>query len=134
MNIFSRISKKSRVDIYPALQDSYGYILSQLSSHTSRILFISNDDDKLYMLAKQLEFFSPGKKVIILPDWDCMPYDRISPNINNLTQRIKALHQLSLVKDESVILLTSLNAFIQRLPPKLNNLSKEIKVGDIIKR
>lgn len=134
MSVFSKILKKKRSDIYPALQDSYAYILSQLSNHSSKILFISNDDDKLEQLAKQLEFFSPGKKVIVLPDWDCMPYDKISPNINNLAQRIDALNELSNSKEENIILLTSLPAFVQRLPPKSYDVSRDIKIGDVIDR
>ncbi len=134
MSIFSKISKKNKADIYPALQDSYAYILSQLSNYSPKIMFISNDDDRLEQLAKQLEFFAPGKKVIILPDWDCMPYDRISPNINNLAQRINALSELSSLKEENVILLTSLPAFVQRLPPKSYDVSRDIKIGDVIDR
>lgn len=134
MSVFSKILKKKRSDIYPALQDSYAYILSQLSNHSSKIMFISNDDDKLEQLAKQLEFFSPGRRVIVLPDWDCMPYDKISPNINNLAQRIDALDKLSNLKEENIILLTSLPAFVQRLPPKSYDVSRNIKIGDVINR
>ncbi len=138
MKIFADISTKNNSNIYPVVADSYSYLLSQLSAHNNRLLFIASDDAKLMVIAKQLEFFDPKVKVVILPGWDCMPYDKVSPNINNLIQRIDALYQLNMLKEnaDNVILLLSINSLIQHLPPKslLSNLSRNIKVGDVIKR
>ncbi len=138
MKIFTDLSSRNNVEIYPVVEDSYSYLLSQLALHNKRLMFIANDDAKLSIIARQIEFFNPQIKVIILPSWDSMPYDRISPNISNLIQRLDSLCQLSRLNEESnnAILLVGVNSLIQRLIPKslLVDLSRNIKVGDNIKR
>lgn len=138
MEIFFDISKREDSDIYPVVSDSYSYLLSKISNYNSRLLFIANDDTDLNIIAKQLQFFKPKSQVITLSNWDCMPYDKVSPNIINLTQRIGALYKLSTLKEDAtdIILLVNLSSLIQRLPPKslLPGLSKKITVGEIVKR
>ena len=138
MKIFTDLSSRNNVEIYPVVEDSYSYLLSQLSLHNKRLMFIANDDAKLSIIARQIEFFNSQIKVIILPSWDSMPYDRISPNVSNLIQRLDSLCQLSRLNEESnnAILLVGVNSLIQRLIPKslLVDLSRNIKVGDNIKR
>lgn len=134
--MFSKILQKQIVDLYPILSDSYSYVISQIAKNSNNILFIgSGDESKFGNIAKQIEFFYPNKKVITLPSWDCMPYDKISPNISNLSKRIKAISELLLNKD-NVILLASINSIAQRLMPAsiLPDLRKTIKIGDILKR
>lgn len=132
--MFKEISRLSDSDIFPVLADSYSYVISNFSKHNDRIMFVSNDDNKLELIAKQLQFFAPEKKVVIFPSWDCMPYDRVSPNTSNLNQRIKALNELLLF--DNVILLISLGALIQFLPPKqlFKDFSREVVVNQSIKR
>ena len=134
-SIFSKILEAQSTDIYPVLSDSYSYILSKISQGSSNILFIANDDSNLDLIAKQIEFFSPDKKVMILPCWDSMPYDKISPNINNLSKRIKVLSDL-IDKNDNIILLISISSMLQKLIPKsyLVDFITNIKVGDSFKR
>src|SRR6185369_10524927 len=65
-----------------------------------------------------LAFFAPDAEIVTLPAWDCLPYDRASPNAAILAARIVALSQiLSPVKSRRIIL-TTVNAALQKLPPK----------------
>lgn len=135
MTIFSQITTKHKSNIFPVFQNSYAYVVSQLIESLNNILFICNDDDKLHILAKQIKFFSPDTNVIVFPDWDCLPYDRVSPNISNVTERIKAISEfIELSNNKKAIVLTSINAFIQKLPSRIFMVESKIQVGDIIKR
>lgn len=132
--MFKEISLRQKADIYPIVQDSYSYVINNLSSLHRKIMFVSNDDNKLELIAKQLAVFNPTKKILILPGWDCMPYDKVSPNISNINQRIHVLNEI--LQIEECIVLTSVAAIIQYLPPKkiIQQYSKTLKVNDEIKR
>ncbi len=108
-----------------------------------RDLFCSNDKDLLCILSdgisvKQaydiLSFIEPNIDVLIFPNWDTVPYDRVSPNTNIVSKRIETLSKLVLesgTKNKRIIL-TSIGACLQKLPPKsvFFNARKTIKIGD----
>jgi transcription-repair coupling factor (superfamily II helicase) len=50
-------------------------------THKGRtLLHITRDDARLFALKDALAFFAPQCQVLVFPAWDCLPYDRISPN------------------------------------------------------
>lgn len=87
------------------------------------ILHIARDDKRISALRAALEFFGGGNvRTIIFPAWDCVPYDRISPNGDIASQRLAALAELTQSQggggSRAVIVLTSVNAAVQRIPPR----------------
>ena len=44
------------------------------------VLHIARDDKRLAMMRASLQFFAPDLPVFAFPAWDCLPYDRVSPN------------------------------------------------------
>lgn len=91
----------------------------QPPSSPPKLLHICLDDTRLLQLADQLAFFAPDVDVISLPAWDCLPYDRVSPNADLSAMRIGALAKLAFLKPtKPTIILTTLNAASQRLVPK----------------
>src|SRR5438445_117233 len=57
--------------------------------------------------------------VLEFPAWDCLPYDRVSPHPSAVAQRMLALSRLARAKGQSAsILLTTVNAALQRVPPR----------------
>ena len=71
-------------------------------------------------LSRALGFFGPDLQLLEFPAWDCLPYDRVSPNAAVVAQRMTALSRLSRVKgrDKPSILLTTVNAALQRVPER----------------
>ena len=45
--------------------------------------------------AAALGFFHPGLEVLTFPAWDCLPYDRVSPNGEIVSRRIDTLTRLA---------------------------------------
>ena len=45
--------------------------------------------------AAALAFFHPGLEVLTFPAWDCLPYDRVSPNGEIISRRIDTLTRLA---------------------------------------
>ena len=54
------------------------------------------------------------------PAWDCQPYDRVSPHGGVLAQRLTTLARLSRLagSDKPLIVLTTVNAIVQRVPAR----------------
>ncbi|MEE8259311.1 MAG: transcription-repair coupling factor [Sphingomonadales bacterium] len=84
------------------------------------LLHVASDDGRAEHLKRALEFFHPGVKVLLFPAWDCLPFDRVGPKADILSTRIGTLIELASGKtrgEKPVIILTTLNAALQRVPP-----------------
>ncbi len=83
------------------------------------VLHIARDDQRLAAIRGQLEFFAPAADVLTFPAWDCVPYDRISPDSEIESRRIATLARLAHAKGgkPAIIVLTTVNALLQRVPP-----------------
>ena len=99
-----------------------GLILSQLCANEKAgkgIVHICADTQELTSIEEGLNFFAPWLDVVVLPAWDCLPYDRVSPSTQTIANRIEALNRIASVKTDgaSVLVLTTANALLQRLVP-----------------
>ena len=82
------------------------------------VLHIARDDTRMAAMVDGLKVFAPDLPVLRFPAWDCLPYDRVSPNPAVSSVRMATLAALSRSwKRESVIIAT-VNAGMQRLPPQ----------------
>jgi transcription-repair coupling factor (superfamily II helicase) len=81
---------------------------------------ICRDGQRMAQLARALAFFGPDLFVMEFPAWDCLPYDRVSPNASVVAQRMTALSRLTRVtgRDRPSVLLTTVNAALQRVPAR----------------
>src|SRR5271166_211863 len=62
------------------------------------VLHVARDDQRLAAIRGQLEFFAPGAEVLTFPAWDCIPYDRVSPDPEIESRRIATLARLAHAK------------------------------------
>jgi transcription-repair coupling factor (superfamily II helicase) len=81
---------------------------------------VCRDGPRMAMLARGLSFFAPDIEVLEFPAWDCLPYDRVSPHAAVVAQRMATLARLARVqaRERPAILLTTVNAVLQRVPPR----------------
>ncbi len=84
------------------------------------VLHIGRDDQRLEALRGALHFFAPGAEILQFPAWDCVPYDRVSPDAEISGRRIATLARLARLKGltKPLIILTTVNAVLQRVLPK----------------
>ena len=83
------------------------------------ILHVARDDRRMEALEAALGFFAPDLKVIALPAWDTVPYDRVGPNPEIVAKRITSLAKLVLgARKEAGVVLTTVSAVLQRLAPR----------------
>ena len=79
-----------------------------------RAVYIAPDESAMQAIADTAPFFAPELEVISFPAWDCLPYDRSSPSLRVSAQRIAALHALQRTPDRPQLLVTTVNAALQR--------------------
>ena len=82
------------------------------------LVHVARDDRRLEALEGQLKFFAPKLRVAPFPAWDTVPYDRVGPNAEIVAKRITALSRFALGTKEPIVVLTTVNAVLQRVPPK----------------
>jgi transcription-repair coupling factor (superfamily II helicase) len=93
-------------------------ILRQMQRDERPVMHIARDDKRLAAFAEAVRFFAPDMPVIRFPAWDCLPYDRVSPNADISAQRMATLAGLVHGMPKQFILLTTLNAAMQRVPAR----------------
>ncbi|QDG77782.1 transcription-repair coupling factor [Labrenzia sp. PHM005] len=95
-------------------------LLNESSASGLALVFIARDATRMAMISEALSFFDPGAEIIQLPAWDCLPYDRVSPNPAISARRLLALGQLArgIEEGRKVLLVTTLNAAVQRVPER----------------
>jgi transcription-repair coupling factor (superfamily II helicase) len=85
------------------------------------LTFVARDSLRAQIFIDGLAFAAPEIEALFLPAWDCQPYDRVSPNAAIAAQRMTALARLALTRgavERPCILVTTVNAITQRVPPK----------------
>ncbi len=104
----------------------YGVAIHQIARQAP-VLVVVQDDMALQRLHQALAFFAEEtqgetkeeigqESCLILPAWDCLPYDRVSPQNQLIAQRLKVLTQIKHAQPR--IILTSVNALLQRTIPQ----------------
>ncbi len=85
------------------------------SSH----LHIASDDARAELFAECLGFFAPDADIVLLPAWDCVPYDRVPPHSDIEARRLDALARLAMPTRSKIrIIVTTVSAVLQRLPAR----------------
>ena len=92
-------------------------ILAELAKGVP-VVHVARDDKRLAAMQAALAFFSPQTPVFTFPAWDCLPYDRVSPNTDISAARMATLAGLVHGMPAQFILLTSLSAATQRVPAR----------------
>jgi len=95
------------------------------------VVHVARDDKRMEAMRAALAFFAPDAVVLTFPAWDCLPYDRVSPNPDVSAARMATLAGLAQGVPGPFILLTTLNAATQRIPARdvLKAASFTAKVG-----
>ncbi|MDA8747498.1 transcription-repair coupling factor, partial [Litoreibacter sp.] len=82
------------------------------------VIHVARDDRRMAAMQTALGFFAPDVPVLGFPAWDCLPYDRTSPNSDVSATRMATLAALAQGVPGPFILLTTLAAATQYLPKR----------------
>ncbi len=88
------------------------------SSRAREVLHVARDIARAEHLAELIRFFAPGVQLVLIPGWDCLPYDRVSPNADIMARRLEGLASLLEPRGRRPrLVLTTVGALLQRVPP-----------------
>jgi transcription-repair coupling factor (superfamily II helicase) len=107
------------IKVWGAPEGWDAFLLAQRRrEHRGNVLHVTRDDARMARLAEALAFVMPEAEVLRFPAWDCLPYDRVSPNPALVSERIATLARLLEKPTGPRIVLTTVNALVQRVPPR----------------
>jgi transcription-repair coupling factor (superfamily II helicase) len=121
-----------RITIAGAPEGHDAFVLGELARRVpGTLIHVCRDDGRTARTAAALAFFRPEIETITLPAWDCLPYDRVSPNAEIMSRRIDALTRLVEPPPSGAhrIVLTTVNAVLQRVPPRALFRDRVLKLG-----
>ncbi|MGB2188541.1 MAG: transcription-repair coupling factor [Candidatus Puniceispirillaceae bacterium] len=92
-------------------------------SEGRRLVYVARDDARMVAMRDAVARLSPSVPIHIFPAWDCLPYDRLSPQNALVGQRVETLARLAEAETTGeagptggVLLVTTVNALLQRVP------------------
>ncbi len=97
-----------------------GMLLAKLAAREAPkvVCFVARDDARLDRVSDALAFFAPALEQRAIPAWDCLPYDRVSPRSDIASRRVAGLVALATRAPGPLVVLTTVNAIVQRVPPR----------------
>ena len=110
---------------------SEALIISKISEYIKKDILFICENKKKYNQIKDLLNFLEIKNTYFFPEYDTNTYDRISPNKNITSERVKTLIELKF-SQENKIILTTAKASSQFIAEKKSNYYKNInlKIGN----
>ncbi|WP_161600812.1 DEAD/DEAH box helicase [Teichococcus oryzae] len=94
------------------------------------VIHLARSEARAARLHRAALALAPEVEVLLLPAWDCLPYDRASPSRAVMGARMAVLAALSTPPGGPRLLIASLPAALQRLPPPSALNSLTLRRGD----
>ena len=94
------------------LGSSAALLFKEIATQSSSLyVIVASNNQHLAQLESELEFY--GIKPTIFPDWEILPYDRLSPHQDIVSERLAILSNMP----KKGILLISASTLAQRVAP-----------------
>jgi len=96
------------------------------------ICYLALSEESASDIAEVFIALFPEVQLVVLPPWDCLPYDRVPPSRHCMGRRMDALRIWNTPSDAPKLMLTSLDAALQRIPPAdvIADSNLELVVGE----
>ena len=106
-----------RTAVGPLVGAAESDAISELAKTTPLILVITATTAAAHNLASELPFFlNDDREILLVPDWETLPYDNFSPHEDIVSDRLKALSRLPTL--ESGVVIVSVTTLMHRLAPR----------------
>lgn len=131
----SAADESARIEKPPA-----GLVATRLAAslHASEqsICYVALSEGAADEIAEAVAALFPEVSLLVLPPWDCLPYDRVPPSRHCMGRRMDALRIWKTRRTSPRLLITSLEAVLQRVPPALviQNSKFDLVVGKVFDR
>ena len=111
--------QQGRLTVSGAPQGYDAYLAAEAARRRGGpVLFVALDDTEADAVCRAIRFFASKMTVLDFPAWDCLPYDRVSPKPDIESRRLATLATLARDADKPAVIVTTINALLQRVPPR----------------
>lgn len=120
LNLDHLIKNSSHVTLGGVPEGAEAFLLKEMLAQKSGtpFIYICHHESHINELESTLRFLCPDLDILIFPPWDCLPYDRMSPKRDIIGERVTTLLQLHKGLDKPALILTTIQAFLQRVAPQ----------------
>lgn len=110
------------------------WMLADLARAGNTAVFVAPDEAAMRAIASTAPFFAPELDILSYPAWDCLPYDRASPTLRVMSERLATLHALQTRSEKPRLIVTTVNAATQRTltPFRIRQLVARLAPGERI--
>ncbi|RDC74562.1 transcription-repair coupling factor [Rhodovulum sp. 12E13] len=106
-----------RISLSGAPEGFDAFLVARELARGAPVVHVARDDKRLEAMRAALAFFAPNAVVVDFPAWDCLPFDRVSPNPDISARRMATLAALAKgALPGPFVLLTTLSAAAQKVP------------------
>ncbi len=99
------------------------------------LIHVARSETRAHRLFRAVRGLAPQLEVLMLPPWDCLPYDRAGPSHETMARRITAMRRLTEGIEAPHLLITTIDSAIQRIPPRRvwSDASLILSIGDMLR-
>ena len=120
MKLLHNIEFKKFLDGAPQGVDQL--LVAALAGRQGPVIMVLRDEARLSQFCEGLGFVAPDLRLLAVPAWDCLPYDRVSPHSSVTSTRLASLASLSARfasghAETADIIVTTVNGWLQKVPP-----------------
>ncbi|MFC3127290.1 DEAD/DEAH box helicase [Pseudoroseomonas globiformis] len=83
------------------------------------VIHLARSEARAGRLFRAARALAPEVEVLLLPGWDCLPYDRASPSLAVMGGRMAVVRALAAPAERPRLLIAGPGAAMQRLPPSM---------------
>lgn len=134
-NLNQILSAKAPLTLSGAPSGFLPWLLADLArASTAGAVYIAPDEAAMRAVASTAAFFAPELEIVQFPAWDCLPYDRASPTLRVMAERMAALAALQGKTSKPRLILTTVNAATQRTltPFRVRQMTARLAPGERI--
>lgn len=103
--------------IFSSVPSGFEPFILALEAKKGGVLYVAANENQMVFAGKVLALIAPKIEVLSYPNWDTVPYDRISPSPDIIGEQIVTLTKLPTLSKNQIVL-TTVSALMQRIPPK----------------
>ena len=129
MNLFSDKPNFNKNNILYNISDGIDcFVVFEILRFYNKILVVLRDDVRLERFSKSLNTLNSKLNIIEFPSWDCLPFDKNSPNQKIIGKRVRALFKLINLDESKAVVLTTVGSILQKIPKSQYILDSSLKV------
>ncbi|GLR13016.1 transcription-repair-coupling factor [Chitinimonas prasina] len=90
-------------------------LLAAMAEQVKPLALLAADAQTAARLKDEIAWFAPGKNVVLLPDWETLPYDSFSPHHDLISERLATLWQIR--QQQADVIIVPVQTALMPLPP-----------------